>query len=642
MKFHLSDYGFIRVASVSPEIKVADVDFNLEKIKENTRVASELGASVILFPELSLTSYSCGDLFFQESLLEAAKNSLSDLAQLSEELGVIIIIGIPVVNSDKLFNAAAILSEGEIKGIVPKTFLCNYNEYYEERWFTSSNYYTEGEISINGELIPFGPDLLFSIDNQDNLKFGIEICEDLWSVIPPSSQLAASGAQIIFNLSASNETLGKNFYRNDLVSSQSARTISAYVYASSNAGESSTDLVYSGHNLIFENGSKLAESDRFLFEDQITTADIDFSKITNERLKLKTFAKTPTEGFRIISCTYSENEVEELNREIIPHPFVPKNENEKDEVCKEVFSIQSTALAKRIKHIGCKDVVIGVSGGLDSTLALLVCKEAFKKLSLDISGIHAIIMPGPGSTDRTQNNARLLSESIGVNVKEIDIHKSVEQHLEDLGHPGDVYDITYENAQARERTQILMNYSNKFNGIVIGTGDLSELALGWCTYNGDHMSMYGVNAGIPKTLVKYLIDWVSSTIESREVNTVLEDIINTPISPELIPDQKTEDHVGPYELHDFFLYHMFRFGYHPNKIRFLANIAFSNKYDNQTVNKWLKVFYKRFFMSQFKRSAMPDSIKVGSVVLSPRGDWRMPSDAQVNLWVKQLEDDNND
>lgn len=642
MKFHLSEYGHIRVASISPEMKVADVDFNLNKIKENARVASELGASVILFPELSLTSYTCGDLFFQNTLIESSKNSLIELAQLSEDLGSVLIVGLPLVNADKLFNVAAVLSEGEIKGIVPKTYLCNYNEYYEERWFTSANYSADEEVSINGDLIPFGSDLIFSIDNHDDLKFGIEICEDLWSVIPPSSHMAASGTQMIFNLSASNETLGKNIYRKDLVASQSARTISAYVYSSSNAGESSTDLVFSGHNLIYENGSKLAESDRFLFEDQITLADIDYSKIINERLKLKSFAKTPTTGFRIIPCTYSETLVDKLIREIPMHPFVPGDHIKQDEVCKEIFSIQSTALAKRLKHIGTKDVVIGVSGGLDSTLALLVCKEAFDKLDLDLSGIHAIIMPGPGSTNRTQNNAKELASSIGVTVKEIDIHKSVEQHLEDLDHPGNVFDITYENAQARERTQILMNYSNKYNGIVVGTGDLSELALGWCTYNGDHMSMYGVNAGVPKTLVKYIISWVSDSLDSSDSRTILQDIIDTPISPELIPDQKTEDHVGPYELHDFFLYHMFRFGFEPQKILFLANIAFKDKYNNETILKWLGIFYRRFFMSQFKRSAMPDSIKVGSVVLSPRGDWRMPSDAQVDLWIKQLEDIEND
>lgn len=640
MSIRLSEYGFVRVAAISPELKVADVEFNTEKIVESARIAKDKGASIILFPELSLSAYTCGDLFFQRNLLNACINSLIELKELSSELQCTLIVGLPFEHNSVLYNSAAVISNGEISGIVPKSSLCNYNEFYEERWFTSGSETSE-IIELLDEDVAFGTNFIFNIPQLNDLKFGVEICEDLWSVLPPSSFLTLGGAQLIFNLSASNETLGKAEYRRELVKHQSAKTLSAYVYASSGPGESSTDLCYSGHSIISENGKILSESDRFSFNSNILIQDIDIEKLKSERLKIKTFANQTHSEFSEIQCEVFEDEVDELIYDLSKHPFIPSS-SDSSEVCYEIFELQSTALAKRIDHIGIKNVVIGVSGGLDSTLALLVCVEAFKKLNLDLLGIHGIVMPGPGSSTRTQKNAKALINMLGCTLKTIKINKAVNQHLSDLEHNGD-HDVTFENAQARERTQILMNYSNKVNGIVIGTGDLSELALGWCTYNADQMSMYGVNSGIPKTLVRYIIEWVEHEFYDNKGSKILDDILATPISPELIPGndeivQKTEDKIGPYELHDFFLYHMFRFGFSPTKIFYLAELSFKEDYNSIEILEWLKVFYKRFFVSQFKRSVMPDSVKIGSVVLSPRGDWRMPSDASFKLWIKELEE----
>lgn len=643
-KYKLSNFGLIRVATCSPEVQVADVSHNLEKVKEFTLKLAKENCSVILFPELYLSGHSCGDLFYQKLLLDKCNSALIELKNFSKQFGdkVTLIIGLPIANRGKLFNCAAIISNGKISGIITKSYLCNTGEYYEERWFSSDKDRETNFVSIDGERIPFGADLIFNL-SQIDVKFGVEICEDLWAVVPPSSYLAVRGAEIIFNLSASIEYLSKANYRRELVKTQSARLFAAYIYCSSGASESTTDFVYSGHSIIAENGKVLKESKRLHLDSDCQIADIDFELLKNHRQKNNTFgiAKSVVD-FREIEIDFSDNIVEEVLRYIRKHPFVPMNNLQFNENCSEIFSLQKIALAKRLQHINCKNVVIGLSGGLDSTLALLVAYNTYKFLNLDVKGITCIQMPGFGTTDRTKNNAIHLGELLGVTTKEISIKAAVELHFKDIGHSENLYDITYENAQARERTQILMDVANQLNGIVIGTGDMSELALGWCTYNADQMSMYNVNAGVPKTLVKYLIEWYASSELDEQVQVILRDVCATPISPELLPLdadgnllQITEDSIGPYELHDFFLYNMIRNNYSPKKVFLFAKTVFTN-FEHKFILDCFEKFYRRFFSSQFKRSAMPDGVKVGSISLSPRGDWRMPSDASANIWIKEV------
>lgn len=640
------DLHFFRAASICPELKVADIPFNRDEIIKIIKDLKTKNVRLLLFPELCITGYTCGDLFYQNILQKKSLEAVLEIAAFVQE--EIVIVGLPLPVNGKLYNTAAVLSRGKIRAFIPKTYLPNTGEFYEERWFSSAIDSIADTIIINGESIPFGTDVLFTINNFEGLKFGIEICEDLWAIEPPGIEMAKEGANLILNLSASNEILGKYHYRKELVKQQSARCLSAYLYSSAGPGESSTDLVFSGHLLAAENGMVLAESRRYSFETDTIIVDIDCEKLNQERVKNNSFGLSkPVKKFREIHLSLDDfkNKRTELHRKVIASPFVPVNKEERSEVCREIFSIQSTGLAKRLKHTNTKEVVLGISGGLDSTLALLVTIEAFKKLNLDLSGIHTITMPGFATTNRTRSNAEELSIKTGTTLKIIEINPAVSQHFKDIGQDENNHDITYENSQARERTQILMDYANKVNGLVIGTGDMSELALGWCTYNGDHMSMYGVNAGVPKTLVRYLVEWVADTHFSGEIQTILHDICDTPVSPELVPsksgegiEQKTEELIGPYELHDFFLYNMLRMNFRPIKIYFLALNAFGNKYSKVKILNWMKVFYKRFFTQQFKRSALPDGPKVGTVALSPRGDLRMPSDASFTIWMNEVEE----
>ncbi len=650
MKKSHPDFGFLRAAVVTPELKIADVDFNAGVISQTLIELASQGCSLALFPELCLTGYSCADIFYQALLLDRALGALDALVHTASEAGMIAIIGLPIHNGGKLYNCAAIIGDGNILGIVPKTFLPNTNEFYEQRWFTSSIHNTQKSIDINGATVPFGSDLLFKASNAPELIFGVEICEDLWAVVPPSSDMALSGAKLILNPSASNELIGKADYRRDLVRQQSARCLAAYLYASSGPGESSTDVVYSGHSMIAENGMILSETNRFSFSTQAVLADIDLQRLTHERLKNSAFsAAAPQRLFHMVDFKLSnrfEYSVEsKLFRPTVSKtPFVPADTKQRARHCQEIFDIQSTALAKRLMHTGAIRITLGISGGLDSTLALLVTVKAFDLLKLNREGIVAITMPGPGTTTRTRSNAEKLAEFLGVSLRHIPIHEAVNLHLRDIGHDNSLHDITFENAQARERTQILMDVANQVGGFTVGTGDLSELALGWCTYNGDHMSMYHVNAGVPKTLVCYLIEWCAESEFKDEVAATLLDICNTPITPELLPvgnqgnlQQKTEDIIGPYILHDFFLFYTVRYMFSPRKILFLACQAFGSEFSKTEIVEWMQVFYKRFFSQQFKRSAMPDGPKVGSVALSPRGDWRMPSDASHALWMQEIE-----
>jgi NAD+ synthase (glutamine-hydrolysing) len=635
----LSEYGMIRVAAVSPELKVANPEFNISIISEQAKLCAEEGAGIVLFPELSISGYTCGDLFFQNILLKSVVTSLDILAKLSGELGIIIIAGAPLECENKLYNCAVVFSGGEVSGIIPKTYLCNYNEFYEKRWFSSAFDLNNDFVKIGEKEIPFGTDLLFSVNNQT--KFGIEICEDLWAVIPPSSYLSTSGAQIIFNPSASPEIIGKSNYRRSLIKNQSARTISSYVYASAGGSESSTDLCYGGHLIIAENGLITNENKRYSISSDIVFADIDYEKLNHLRLKKNTFAKSQTFEIREISVNFNEKEVAGLVNLARKDPFLPP-EDKVDEICSEILNIQSSALATRLKNTGMKSVSIGISGGLDSALALLVCVRAFQKLNFPLSGIHSLILPALASSKSTQENAQKFAQNLGTSIKIIHISDEVENHLKSLGHGGD-YDTVYENTQARIRTMTLMNWANKTTGLVVGTGDLSELALGWCTYNADQMSMYGVNAGVPKTLVKMIVEWAAGLDEFRNVGDILQLILNTKISPELIPNndnniQETENIIGSYRLHDFFLYYFFRFGFGPKKIYFLACETYENEFDNQKILDTLEIFYSRFFSNQFKRSAMPDGVKIGSVALSPRGDWRMPSEGDKYIWEKELKE----
>lgn len=637
-------FGFITVAAAIPSVKVADTEYNIKQIEDFVAQAEGRGVEIIVFPELSVTGYSCQDLFLQQLLVEQAEVAIMQLLDFSRKLDIICIVGAPVNISGSLYNCAVVIQHGIILGIIPKTYLPNYGEFYEKRWFTSSKNLKPTDIRYAGNSVSItpGPTLFRT---SDNALFGVEICEDVWAAEPCSNKLALAGADIIFNLSASDELIGKHIYLMNLLSQQSARTISGYVYSGCGFGESTQDVVYGGNALIYENGTLLSESERFSFKPQMIVNQIDIEKLRVERQKNTTFVNCRDDSNAVIKQTaVVQPKNFSLLREIDALPFVP-DDNDMEHSCNEIFSIQVAGLAKRIMHTACKHLIVGISGGLDSTLALLVCVKTFDKLGMNRKGIVGVTMPGFGTTDRTYNNALSLMSSLGVTIREISIADSVKVHFNDIGHDISVHDVTYENSQARERTQILMDLSNQLKGMVVGTGDLSELALGWATYNGDHMSMYGVNAGIPKTLIKYLVrDVAYNAVDEKSRNTLL-DIIDTPISPELIPaeedgtiKQKTEDLVGPYELHDFFLYYFLRFGFRPSKIYLLARKAFdAADYEDDTIKHWIKVFFHRFFTQQFKRSCLPDGPKVGSVSLSPRGDWRMPSDASSALWLKECE-----
>ncbi len=647
MSFPLIRYGLVRIAVASPALQVANVEFNLAEIKRSALAAQKQGASLCLFPELSLTGYTCGDLFFQPQLQSSVQSALAVLSNWTKSNAITLVVGAPLSHLGHLYNCAVLISEGRLVAAVPKTWLPNTGEFYEQRWFSAAPQRSAESIAIAGEEVPFGEDLLLVCRDLPELRIGIELCEDLWMAEPPSGQLALAGATLLLNPSASPELLGKRGYRRQLVLNQSARCLAAYAYASAGPGESSTDLVFSGHSLIAENGQMFAETPRFQFDAQIAVADIDVQRLNTERHANTSFSQTrPSRVFRQVSFGLSggASVVTDLKRPVTATPFVPHSEDERNERCEEIVAIQSTGLAKRLRHTGCNQVVIGLSGGLDSTLALLVTVQAFDTLGLARAGIHAITMPGFGTTQRTRGNAEKLAEGMGCALRIIPIDAAVHQHFADIGHDASLQNVTYENAQARERTQILMDFANQVNGLVIGTGDLSELALGWCTYNGDHMSMYAVNAGVPKTLVRYLVDWCADHRFSGDVSRILHDVSATPVSPELLPPKETgeiaqitEDVVGPYRLHDFFLYHMVRLHYPPEKILFFARCAFADEFSEADLTKWLLVFYRRFFSQQFKRSCLPDGPKVGTIALSPRGDWRMPSDASVAAWIAQLE-----
>ena len=638
------NYGFVKVAAAVPLVQVADCFYNIEKIEGLMRQASEKGVQIIAFPELSVTGYTCLDLFAQQTLLNGAEAALLQLVSNTADLDILTIVGVPLRTENRLINAAVVFQKGAIRGVVPKTYLPNYKEFQEQRWFTSATELRESTISIGKEEYPMGSHLLF---RSGRLTAGIEICEDLWVPVPPSSLLTMEGANIIFNLSASNELIGKHAYLRSLICQQSARCMAGYVYASSGFGESSTDLVFAGNGIIAENGNLLAESPRFTMEEQLVISEIDIETLQNDRQVNTSFmygtSGLPKEKAQVVDFQVRIPDGFSLTRPVDPHPFTPSGEALKER-CEEIFHIQVAGLAKRLVHAHAQTAVVGISGGLDSTLALLVTVMTYDALKMPRGQIIGITMPGFGTTDRTYTNACDLIRSLGVTLKEIPIKEACLQHFRDIDHDPSVHDVTYENSQARERTQLLMDVANQKNGLVIGTGDLSELALGWATYNGDHMSMYGVNGSIPKTLVKYLVEWVANHKVDDASRLTLLDIVDTPISPELIPadengniKQKTEDLVGPYELHDFFLYHFLRFGSYPSKIYFLAQKAFAGIYDNATVKKWLYTFFRRFFQQQFKRSCLPDGPKVGSVSLSPRGDWRMPSDAVSRLWLEEIE-----
>lgn len=640
----MTQYGFIKVAAAIPPVNVADVESNVTAIVRMAIEASEKGARIIAFPELCISAYTCADLFGQTLLLDQIEKGIADIMDSSSSIpNTYIIIGAALRYKNSLYNCAVVIKNSQVLGVVPKTYLPNYSEFYEQRWFASGANIRDERITICGNIVPFSTNLLF---DTDEATFAVEICEDLWTPIPPSSYAALAGANVIVNLSATDEVIGKHKYLQSLISQQSARTRTAYIYSSCGYGESSTDLVFAGNAIIYENGSMLANSERFNIKEQIVYADVDIERLENDRRHTNTFSDSNGVGdFKTIrSIDHIEYESGVFNRFVDPHPFIPNNNTILTERCEEIINIQTAGLMRRLDFTRTKNLVVGISGGLDSTLALLVAVKAFDKLGLSRTGIHGITMPGFGTTDRTYTNALNLMKQLGITIKEISIAPAVTQHFQDIGHDMDNHDVTYENCQARERTQILMDYANKVWGMVLGTGDLSELALGWATYNGDHMSMYGVNAGVPKTLVKHLVRWFAISSEDGELKHTLLDIVDTPISPELIPadeagniKQKTEDLVGPYELHDFFLYYCMRYGFAPDKVFFLAKQAFAGAYDDDTIKKWLQNFYRRFFAQQFKRSCLPDGPKVGSVTLSPRGDWRMPSDATSKLWLNICE-----
>ena len=638
-------YGFIKVAAAVPAVKVADVAYNVQEIEKIIALAEGEGVEILCLPELCITGYTCQDLFKESLLLSKAEDGLIQLLDFTRKLDVICVVGLPVQAGGLLLNCAAVIQGGTLLGVVPKVYLPNYGEFYEKRWFASAQDLNATNIYLAGSPVELSaePKLFKTVDG---VKFGVEICEDVWAPIPPSNNLTMAGADIIVNLSATDELIGKHRYLRSLVAQQSARTMSGYVYSSCGFGESTQDVVYGGNAIIFENGRVLAEGERFSLQPQMKTAQIDVEYLRNERMSNSTFINAQRNAHaHIINCKPHETLREfSLERPINAHPFIP-SDMEMAADCEEILNIQVMGLAKRLVHTNCQHVVLGISGGLDSTLALLVCVRTFDKLGYDRKGIVGVTMPGFGTSDRTHDNATSLMQTLGISQMEISIAKAVKQHFEDIGHDMSKHDVTYENSQARERTQILMDLSNKLNALVVGTGDLSELALGWATYNGDHMSMYGVNAGIPKTLIQYLIRYIASLPRFGAERDTLIDIVNTPISPELTPvdekgqiKQKTEDLVGPYELHDFFLYSFLRFGFRPAKIFIMAQKAFGTAYDKETIKKWLTTFCRRFFAQQFKRSCLPDGPKVGSISLSPRGDWRMPSDACSALWLQECEE----
>lgn len=632
-------HGFIKVAAATPDIRVADVDYNKGQIIKQMDEAAEAGAKIIVFPELCITGYTCSDLFLQDILLNSAKKALVKIAEHTKNLDALVFVGVPIAVGGELYNVAAALNHGNILGFTTKSFLPNYGEFYEMRQFRPGPKKAE-KILFGGKEIPFGPQLLFVENQMANLIVSAEICEDVWSPVPPSIEAAREGATVIVNCSASDETIGKASYREALISGQSARLISGYIYANAGEGESTTDLVFGGHNLIAENGTILAEAKRF--SNGIIYTEFDVQKIANERRKNTTFTETQEHVLPRIPFGLEQTETI-LTRTFPSRPFVPRDDQERAKRCEEILTIQAMGLKKRLAHTHAKSAVVGISGGLDSTLALLVTAKAFDALGLERSGITAVTMPCFGTTDRTYQNACKMSLKVGATLREVRIGDAVMQHFKDIGHDPQDHSVTYENSQARERTQVLMDIANQTGGLVIGTGDMSELALGWATYNGDHMSMYGVNASVPKTLVRHLVHYYADTCEDSSLKEVLYDVLDTPVSPELLPPkdgeiaQKTEDLVGPYELHDFFLYYFLRMGYEPGKIYRIAKLSFAGEYDDETIYKWLRTFCWRFFSQQFKRSCLPDGPKVGTVALSPRGDWRMPSDACVALWIQNLE-----
>ena len=637
-------HGFVKVAAAVPAVRVADVEYNVEEIEKLIALAEREGVELLCFPELSLTGYSCQDLFREQLLLAKAEQGLMRLMEFTRQLDIICVVGLPVQVGGLLLNCAAVVQGGSLLGVVPKTYLPNYSEFYEKRWFASAQDLNPTDCYLAGSLVHLSADpKLFK--TVDDVMFGVEICEDVWAPIPPSNNLTMAGADIIVNLSASDELVGKHQYLCSLIAQQSARTMCGYVYASSGFGESTQDVVYGGNAMIFENGHLLAEGERFSFQPQLKCAQVDVERLRTERHSNSTFINAQRNAEAVIIKTKSvESKPFELTRVVDPHPFIPSDDRMAAE-CEEILNIQTAGLAKRLLHTNCQHVVIGISGGLDSTLALLVCVRTFDKMGLDRKGIVGVTMPGFGTSDRTHDNATTLMQLLGISQMEISIAKAVNQHFEDIGHDASIHDATYENSQARERTQILMDLANKLSALVVGTGDLSELALGWATYNGDHMSMYGVNGGVPKTLIQYLVRYFAQLPDLAAERDTLIDIVDTPISPELTPadqngniQQKTEDLVGPYELHDFFLYYFLRFGFRPAKIFLLAQKAFGDAYDKETIKKWLTTFCRRFFSQQFKRSCLPDGPKVGSISLSPRGDWRMPSDACATLWLKECEE----
>lgn len=632
--------GFITVAAATPDIRVADVDFNTGNIIKLIEEASLEGAKIIVFPELCITGYTCSDLFFQDALIESANKALDSIILSTAGKNLLVFVGLPFMDCGKLYNVAAAISGGKLLGFTTKSHLPNYDEFYEKRQFYPGPGFCR-TIVRNGEEIPFGPCQLYQCPQMENLMVSAEICEDLWAPKPPSIDAALNGATIIVNLSASNELVGKSKYRRDLVSGQSARLICGYIYANAGFGESTTDIVFGGHNIIAENGAILEESAKF--SNEIIYSEIDVKRLISERRKNTTFSPDENEILDLPVTNFDLKMEDTVLTRVFPlNPFVPQDERERDARCEEILTIQASGLKKRLMHTNAKTAVVGISGGLDSTLALLVMTRAFDMLHKDRSNITAITMPCFGTTDRTYKNACTLTESLGCTLKEIPIADAVKQHFHDIGQDINIHDVTFENSQARERTQVLMDYANKTGGILVGTGDLSELALGWATYNGDHMSMYGVNVGVPKTLVRHLVKYYADTCDNEELRDILTDVLNTPVSPELLPPedgkiaQKTEELVGPYELHDFFLYYVLRFGYEPSKIYRIAKETFDGIYDDTIILKWLRTFYRRFFSQQFKRSCLPDGPKVGTVALSPRGDLRMPSDAVSTLWLKDL------
>lgn len=632
--------GFLKVCAVSPRVTVAGVQSNLNAALQEIEKANKNKVQILVFPELFLSGYTCGDLFLQTALQDACKSALTAVCRATENSALVVVIGLPLKFGASLYNCAAVVQNGMVVAVIPKTYIPNYNEYYEKRWFASGDG-VNGTIKLNGQEVPFGQTL---VRLSDDAVLGVEICEDLWTPSTPGTSLALSGANIIVNLSASNEVVTKNDYRKNLICMQSAKDFCAYIYASAGVGESTTDLVFSGACTVAENGALLSEGERFAFNGSMAEACIDIEKLNAERAHNTSFtdaAKKLKEKLSEVSTPVevSDMEYNEVNRSFDPHPFVPSDSAEKDERCREILSIQSHALAKRMSHIGAKKAIIGISGGLDSTLALLVTARALKILNLPNENMICVTMPGFGTTDRTYQNAVDLIHAFGATFMEISIRNAARGHMADIGHDESVHDITYENTQARERTQILMDLANKHGAVLVGTGDLSELALGWCTYNADHMSMYGVNAGVPKTLVRHLVRNEAQQLP-EEISKILNDILDTPVSPELLPpdengniQQKTEETLGPYEVHDFYLYHFLRFGTRPEKLLFMASRAFAGIYSEEQLKNWLKLFVRRFFTNQFKRSCLPDGPKVGSVSLSPRGDWRMPSDADCSVWL---------